>query len=146
MSHQGHGLALAEPEGIVRPVLDHGAPVMALLGRLADHPQRLPLPLADRSRVTAYARRLLTRASGGGGSDQLATLAAAALAEPLTARERAVLQRVAAGKANKEIAAELLMATGTVKVHLKRIFGKLDVTNRAQAAARARALGLLADG
>lgn len=65
------------------------------------------------------------------------------LAEPLTERELEVLQLTAAGLANTEIAQRLFITEGTVKVHLNRIFGKLAVRNRTQAAARARELRLL---
>jgi len=60
----------------------------------------------------------------------------------LSERELAVLQRVARGAANKEIAAELRIAEGTVKNHVTSILDKLGVTDRTQAALKARALGL----
>jgi LuxR family transcriptional regulator, maltose regulon positive regulatory protein len=63
--------------------------------------------------------------------------------EPLSERELEVLRLVAAGKSNQQIAAELVLATGTVKKHLNNIFGKLSVQNRTQCAARARELNLL---
>jgi DNA-binding NarL/FixJ family response regulator len=66
-----------------------------------------------------------------------------ALCEPLSERERQVLQQLAAGKSNKEIAAALKLAEGTVKNHLSNIFGKLGVLDRTQAALLARELGLL---
>ena len=47
--------------------------------------------------------------------------------EALSAREIEVLQRIAAGKSNKEIGAELFISEGTVKTHVKSIFSKLDV-------------------
>ena len=65
------------------------------------------------------------------------------LIEPLTERELEVLRLVAAGKANLEIAADLVLAVGTVKKHLNTIFGKLNVKSRTLAIARARELGLL---
>ncbi|MBN1966705.1 MAG: hypothetical protein JW910_18780, partial [Anaerolineae bacterium] len=69
--------------------------------------------------------------------------ASPALVEPLTGRELEVLALVAAGRSNREIARELVLALGTVKKHLNNIFGKLDARNRTEAANRARALGLL---
>jgi DNA-binding NarL/FixJ family response regulator len=66
-----------------------------------------------------------------------------ALCEPLSERERQVLQQLAGGKSNKEIASALKLAEGTVKNHLSNIFGKLGVLDRTQAALLARELGLL---
>jgi DNA-binding NarL/FixJ family response regulator len=60
----------------------------------------------------------------------------------LSERELAVLQRLARGAANKAIAAELGIAEGTVKNHVTSIFDKLAVTDRTQAALKARDLGL----
>jgi DNA-binding NarL/FixJ family response regulator len=60
----------------------------------------------------------------------------------LSEREIAVLQRLARGAANKAIAAELGIAEGTVKNHVTSIFDKLAVTDRTQAALKARDLGL----
>src|SRR5262249_36152223 len=63
--------------------------------------------------------------------------------EPLSEREVEVLRLVAEGLPNKEVAARLIVATGTVKAHLHNICGKLEATNRTGAVARARELGLL---
>ncbi len=63
--------------------------------------------------------------------------------EDLTARERAVLEEVAKGRTNSEIASCLFIAQTTVKTHLKSIFGKLDVRNRAEAASFAWRSGLV---
>lgn len=65
------------------------------------------------------------------------------LAEPLSERELEILRLVAGGASNKEIAAQLFLAEGTVKNHVTNILGKLGVTGRLQAANRARDLGLL---
>jgi DNA-binding NarL/FixJ family response regulator len=63
--------------------------------------------------------------------------------EALSAREIEVLQRIAAGKSNKEIGAELFISEGTVKTHVKSIFSKLDVVSRTEAVAMATRRGLI---
>jgi DNA-binding NarL/FixJ family response regulator len=65
------------------------------------------------------------------------------LSEPLSGREREVLQKLAEGKSNKEIGAVLSLAEGTVKNHLSNIFGKMGVLDRTQAALLARELDLI---
>jgi DNA-binding NarL/FixJ family response regulator len=67
-------------------------------------------------------------------------------AAELTERERAVLQAVADGLTNRQIARELWVTEQTVKFHLKNLFRKLDVSNRADAARRAREDGLVWSG
>ncbi|MDB5299390.1 MAG: degU 1 [Phycisphaerales bacterium] len=62
---------------------------------------------------------------------------------PLTAREMSVLRQVVHGKANKEIAAELFISEGTVKVHLTHLFEKLGVASRTEAMALAMRRGLV---
>lgn len=65
------------------------------------------------------------------------------LAEPLSAREREILQLLAAGATNREIAQALVLAEGTVKNHLTSILGKLGARDRAQAVLLARDYGLI---
>jgi DNA-binding NarL/FixJ family response regulator len=59
------------------------------------------------------------------------------MAEGLTERELEVLRAVAQGKSNKEIGEKLGIATNTVQVHLRNIFGKLSVGDRTEAVAHA---------
>jgi DNA-binding NarL/FixJ family response regulator len=82
------------------------------------------------------------------GETYLPPLLAAKLAErvsgeTLSAREVEVLRRMAAGKSNKEIGAELFISEGTVKTHVKSIFAKLDVVSRTEAVATATRRGLI---
>ena len=65
--------------------------------------------------------------------------------DSLTGREREVLEVIAGGLSNPEIAARLYVATSTVKSYTNSIFRRLGVTSRTQAVAEARALHLISD-
>ncbi|QKV72424.1 response regulator transcription factor [Amycolatopsis sp. Hca4] len=65
------------------------------------------------------------------------------LVVPLSERELDVLRLLADGRSNREIAAALFLAEGTVKNHVTNVLGKLGARDRTQAALRARDLGLL---
>jgi DNA-binding NarL/FixJ family response regulator len=65
------------------------------------------------------------------------------LTEELTARELEVLRLVGAGRANKEIAAELLISERTARTHVSNILGKLGLSSRTQAALWAVREGLI---
>lgn len=65
------------------------------------------------------------------------------LAVPLSDRELDVVRLLADGRSNREIAAALHLAEGTVKNHVTNVLGKLGARDRTQAALRARSLGLL---
>ena len=67
----------------------------------------------------------------------------ATLPEPLSDRELEILEQIAAGRSNKEIASRLHLAGGTVKNYVSGILGKLGVSDRTQAALKARDLGLV---
>jgi LuxR family maltose regulon positive regulatory protein len=110
-------LTLAAPQGYVRVFADEGAPMRALLARLP----------AARPGQQSAARR-----TGPGY-----------LAEPLTDRELEVLRLLATGRSNQRIARDLVVALDTVKKHVTHVLAKLGATNRTEAAARARQLGLI---
>jgi two-component system response regulator DesR len=62
---------------------------------------------------------------------------------PLTAREREVLEAIAGGATNREIAARLFLSPHTVKEHTSALYRKLGARNRAEAVQRAQRIGLL---
>lgn len=61
----------------------------------------------------------------------------------LTGQEVKVLERLAAGRSNKEIARDLGLSPNTVKTHVGNLYGKLDVSRRTQAVGKARELALI---
>ena len=63
----------------------------------------------------------------------------------LTIRERIILQHLAKGKSNKEIAAKLCVSLETVKSHVKNIYKKLNVNNRVEAAQAANKMNLMTE-
>jgi DNA-binding NarL/FixJ family response regulator len=64
----------------------------------------------------------------------------------LTEREGAVLELIARGRSNEEIAAQLFVSLATVKTHVNRLFAKLRITSRVQAVVLAYESGLVVPG
>jgi len=83
--------------------------------------EALLAPAITRRLIAEFARQ--PRAAARPAEDALALL---------TERERDVLQQVAAGKSNTEIAAALYLSVATVKTHISRLLDKLDCRDRAQ--------------
>ncbi len=127
-------LALAEGEGYVRVFVDEGTAMRDLL----------------RHAVAAgsggsYARQLLAAFEPAPVAQ---TVSASnpnvpGLVEQLTARELEILRLVAAGMQNQEIADHLVISLATVKRHVANAYGKLGVSSRTAAVARANELRLL---
>jgi DNA-binding NarL/FixJ family response regulator len=91
------------------------------------------------------------RTIAGGGvyvpravADALARQTPQALMEPLTRRETEVLQCLTLGSTDQDIASTLVISVETARTHLKRIYQKLHVSNRTQAAVKGIAFGLVA--
>jgi LuxR family maltose regulon positive regulatory protein len=128
-------LARAQPEGYARLFLDEWELLAQPLGAIASNAGE---------DVGKYARSLLQTAS-----DACAGAQAAAVLQPgptiklLSQQELRVLQLLAAGRANQEIAAALVVSVNTIKTQLKSIYRKLDVANRVEACMVAQRLDLL---
>jgi LuxR family maltose regulon positive regulatory protein len=131
-------LCIAAPGRFVRTFLDVGRALPGLL----EH--RLAAGTGTADAAEAFGRELLTLATGrdvfgpSGGAD------AAIPSEPLSAREIEIVELVASGMSNRDIAGRLGMTEGTVKWHLHRIFDKVGARRRTQAVHCARRIGLIA--
>ncbi len=114
--------------GYLRRALDSGARGYLLKDRPASE-------LAEAVRRVHQGLRVVDPA--------LATEAWSAEPDPLTDRERQILQRAGEGRSSSEIAAELRLSEGTVRNYLSEAISKLGATNRVDAARIARAKGWL---
>jgi LuxR family maltose regulon positive regulatory protein len=128
-------LTLAEPGGFIRIFVDEGPPMARLL-----------YEALSRGIAPDYVRRLLAAFPNVELEQPESTkpqVSEAELIEPLSERELEVLQLIAEGLTNPEIASRLFVSLNTVKAHARNIYGKLGVHNRTQAVAKAKALGVL---
>jgi LuxR family maltose regulon positive regulatory protein len=131
----GKALTLAKPCGFVRVFVDEGPPMARLLyealsrGISPDYVRRLlaAFPVIEPEQTTPSEVRAAT----------------SELIEPLSDRELEILELIAEGLTNPEIASRLFIALNTVKGHARNIYGKLGVHNRTQAVAKGQSLGLL---
>jgi DNA-binding NarL/FixJ family response regulator len=90
----------------------------------------------------SVTRRLLDRFLGSAGGQ----LRDASVLDALTDREREVLQLIAQGLSNTEIAAKLFLSEATVKTHVGRVLAKLALRDRVQAVVLAYETGLVRPG
>src|SRR6266581_8070713 len=126
-------VALADPEGDLRLFLEEGPPLLTLL-REAQRQGLAPASVAKPLRAASKRDRT---------ASPLPAPQRSLLVEPLTARERDVLQLLLDGASNQEIACQLTLSVNTVKKHVLNICGKLNVQRRAQVIVKARTLHLL---
>jgi LuxR family maltose regulon positive regulatory protein len=126
LEHLAAALEFAQPQGFIRIFLDEGEAMRALLGHFS---QKFPCSAAQ-----PFVTGLLST------FQPETPLSGESLIEPLTGREREILQLVCEGLSNQEIARQLVLSVGTVKTHIHNIFGKLGVSNRPQAIARTRTM------
>lgn len=162
-------LSLAEPGGYVRVFVDEGEAMRLLIADYSprsvaewDCRMKIEKHKCDQDhKLIVYADKLLAAFSQpvaepqttadhqksaisnptplrSGDNSQQSTMV-----EPLSRRELEVLHLLALGRTNQEICAQLVTALGTVKAQTASIYRKLEVTNRTEAVARARQLGIL---
>jgi len=124
--HLESALNQAQSQRVVRLFLDEGPPMLDLLRDAVQH-----------GIVPDYAAELLDIAAR---SDSIQHPA-----DVLTEREIEVLQHVATGASNNDIAESLVLSVGTVKSHLHHIMDKLAAQNRTEAVSKARSLNILPD-
>lgn len=87
---------------------------------------------------SSVAQRVLSQVTGPGLSKTTASLP-----EPLSERELEILQLIAEGLSNPEIAGQLFLAEGTVKNYVSNILQKTNTRDRTQAVLKAQSVGLL---
>ncbi|MEJ6656544.1 MAG: LuxR C-terminal-related transcriptional regulator [Pseudomonas sp.] len=136
LRHLDQALRLAEQQGFGQLLHHEGSELSEPLRQLLQPPTRQQLglkPLPPRERLAP-----LLRGSWSEGTD-----GSHILLEPLTRREQDVLQRMARGQNNQQIAEALFIGLSTVKTHINNLFRKLDVSDRKTALRTARELGLL---
>jgi LuxR family maltose regulon positive regulatory protein len=124
---------MAEPEGYIRVFLNFGKPVRDLLAAYCR---------SDSAKQQHFAHKILNVFTGA-GQDSAFDAQTSGMLEPLSERELEVLELMAEGKTNQDIAEQLIVARGTIKAHAASIYRKLDAANRTEAVARARQLGIL---
>jgi DNA-binding CsgD family transcriptional regulator/tetratricopeptide (TPR) repeat protein len=154
--------AAAQAAGLLVSILRHpasdretGDRARSLLDRCAEALAPSVYIAATQGRQTidlAAISATLQTAVGGADMERAAglepalvpVLPSAALAEPLTERELAVLRLIADGRSNREISDRLIISLGTAKWYVSQIFDKLGVHSRTQALIRAREISILA--
>jgi LuxR family maltose regulon positive regulatory protein len=124
-------LELAQPGGYIRPFLEQGAPIYALLKNHKKQPG------------TRAFQQQLREAFDRAGYRPERVEGAGVLPEPLTEREVEVLTYLQSELTVPEIAEHLSVAESTVRTHIKNVYGKLQAHSRHEALARAREFDLL---
>jgi len=119
-------LKQAESQRIIRLFLDQGQPMIRLLQAAVQSEQSHD-----------YAAYLLEAATHSERQQHPADV--------LTEREIEVLEHIASGASNQDIAEALVISLGTVKSHVHRLMNKLDAQNRTDAVNKARSLNILSD-
>jgi LuxR family maltose regulon positive regulatory protein len=126
-------LNLAQPAGYIRTFVDAGKPMANLLQKMKNKDEGL----------NTYVTELLKAFDSDDALSRPSAPVSQPLIEPLSDRELEILHLMAAGLSNPEIGQQLVITPGTVKVHVHNIYGKLGVSGRVKAVAKAKELNLL---
>ncbi|GAB6926556.1 LuxR C-terminal-related transcriptional regulator [Paenibacillus sp. JCM 10914] len=132
-------LFLAESEGYVRIFLDEGSRLFELL---TSYVTQCSDPVPNEASF-AYAKVLLALYEGTGIHAPIDKDSRETSNVTLTNREQQILQLIAAGRSNEDIAKQLFLSQGTIKRYTHNLYQKLEVKSRVQAVARAQELNLL---
>jgi LuxR family maltose regulon positive regulatory protein len=143
-THLAQAVDLAEPEGYIRVFVDEGTPMADLLSLLRKQQHTPGLTAYLDTLLLAFRQESQEQKRPLEKARQRATVQP--LLDPLSKRELELLQLVAQGASNPEIAEELVLSVDTVKHHVYNIYSKLGVKNRIKALARAHDLGLISEG
>lgn len=122
-------LDLVGDEVILRPFLEAGTVIIPVLRELRQRPTHRAV--ADM--ILAAVQRIGKHAAQGAPANE----------ERLHVREAKIIELIARGLRNREIAERLFLSEETVKWYIKRLFARLEVRSRTEAVAVARKLGLL---
>lgn len=123
-------LALAEPGGFIRIFVDEGLPMVHLLSEVA-----------AKGIMPNYVSKLLVVFEDEKQKNDLSP--SQKLVDPLSEREIEILNLIAAGLKNKEIAGQLIISLNTVLYHTKNIYRKLGVNKRTLAVAKAKEINII---
>ncbi|TRZ50938.1 hypothetical protein D4S03_05920 [bacterium] len=123
-----HALELAAPDGYVRIFVEEGEQLRKVLAELE----------GDAGWLLPYLRKLQLAFPETSGQLSLPPGTGGGLVEPLTAREIEVLQAMAEGLSNRQIAEKFILAEGTVKFYVHAVLEKLGVHNRTLAVIEAK--------
>ena len=127
-------LRLGAARGLRMAFADAGRPLLTLLEHIYHHVSRSDPRISD---LRPYISTLLR------STIQATVEVRTVIYRPLSSRETGILEMIAHGMSNKRIAQALGITPETVKSHAKNIFVKLESRTRAQAVARAEAIGFL---
>jgi LuxR family maltose regulon positive regulatory protein len=138
-------LVLAESAGSIHTFVDEGPAMAILLTEFCNRYQRRPV--SEQEKISLEYIYTILAALGQDIPTSWATSHHHEREElqldTLSERENTVLQLIAEGLSNQEIARALVVTVSTVKTHLNNIYAKLHVHTRLQAVTRAYELGLL---
>ncbi|QCT04346.1 ATP-dependent transcriptional regulator, MalT-like, LuxR family [Paenibacillus algicola] len=142
MTFLSEALTLGSQHGYIRSFLDEGPEMQHLLKQYAERSEVRHDAEAE-GKLLDYVRMLGKQFP----QPHEVELAAAAeltpsLPEALSRTELDLLNQIRQGASNKEIAANLSLSQGTIRVYLSRLYDKLEVSTRTQALVKAQALGI----